>query len=54
MSDPKEKLQALVDRQKKIIDAQKEAQAQLEKERQQAAINGTVQSSPSSSQPLNK
>jgi len=54
MSDPKSKITSITKKLKEQIEAQRAASQQIEKERQQAVINGTGQSFPSQSQPPNK
>jgi len=54
MSDPKLKITSITKKLKEQIEAQRAASEQIEKERQQAATNGTGQSSPSQSLPPNK
>ena len=54
MADPKQKIQALIDKQRKAIDAQRAESERIEKERLNNSTNGTGRSSPFPSQPPNK
>lgn len=54
MSDPKDKIVAILDKQRKAIEAQREVSKQIEAERAQRAISETALPSPFLTQPLNK
>lgn len=54
MADPKDKIIALLEKQRKAIEAQREASEKIRQEREKAAIDETALPSPSQSQLPNK